>query len=393
MDRTILHIDMDAFFASVEQRDRPELRGRPVLVGGTGRRGVVAAASYEARTFGVHSAMPMAEALRRCPEAAVLAGRHERYAEVSEVIFGIFHRYTPLVEGLSLDEAFLDVTASRRLQGDGERIARKIKSDIHAITGLTASAGVAPVKFVAKVASDLQKPDGLVVVGAQEVEAFLAPLPLERMWGVGKVSALRLREAGYCTIGDLARAAPRTLRALLGQWGVAVHELARGIDPRPVSPERAAKSIGSEETYEADLREMASIQRELLRHAEQVAQRLIHAGVRAGGVTIKLKDFRFRLHTAHQRLSIAAQDARSLHDAACLALERLDYDGTPIRLVGLAATDLGDEAPQTELFPDPDLARRGRLEEVIAAANDRYGDHAVGRASTWSAKSTRPPRR
>jgi DNA polymerase IV len=237
--RTILHIDMDAFFASVEQRDDASLRGRPVLVGGPTRRGVVAAASYEARRFGARSAMPMAEAMRLCPDAVVVPARHGRYVDVSAQVFAVFHRFTPLVEGLSVDEAFLDVTRSRSLFGGGEVIARRIKDLIRDELSLTASAGVAPVKFAAKIASDLRKPDGLVVV-PQEVAVFLAPLPLERMWGVGPKAAARLREAGLATIGDLAAASQPRLAALLGDALAAhVRGLAQGEDPRPVVPGRA----------------------------------------------------------------------------------------------------------------------------------------------------------
>src|SRR6185437_6837526 len=230
--RTILHVDIDAFYASVEQRDDPALRGRPVLVGGRSRRGVVLAASYEARPSGARSAMPMAEALRRCPEAIVVPPRHDRYADVSADVFAIFRRYTPLVEGLSVDEAFLDVTASGALFGDGEAIARRIKREIRDEVGLTASAGVAPCKFAAKIASDLDKPDGLVIV-PDDVAAFLAPLPVERMWGVGPKTAPRLRDAGYATIGDLAAAEPSALATILGEAGAAhVGPLARGVDAR-----------------------------------------------------------------------------------------------------------------------------------------------------------------
>ncbi len=250
--REILHIDMDAFFASVEQLDDPSLRGEPVLVGGAERRGVVAAASYEARPFGIHSAMPMAEALRRCRHAIVVPPRRHRYEEVSASIFAVFRRFTPLVEGLSVDEAFLDVTASRGLFGDGEAIARRIRQAIRAETGLTASAGVAPSKFVAKIASDFDKPDGLVVVRPEEVRAFLDPLPIERMWGVGPKAAARLHGLGYVTLRDLAEADVRRLEATLGSWGGEVARLARGEDEREVVSEREAKSIGAEETYDED---------------------------------------------------------------------------------------------------------------------------------------------
>jgi DNA polymerase-4 len=240
--RKIIHIDMDAFYASVEQNDDPKLRGKPVIVGGPSRRGVVTAASYEARPFGVHSAMPMAEAQRLCPQAIVVPPRMARYAEVSGIVFEIFGRFTPLVEGLSLDEAFLDVTHSQSLFGDGATIARRIKDAVRRETGLVASAGVASSKFVAKVASDLRKPDALVVVPDGEEAAFLAPLVIERMWGVGKKTAPRLHAEGLRLIGDLARADPMRLEQLLGSWGREVHRLARGEDDRDVVPDVAPNS-------------------------------------------------------------------------------------------------------------------------------------------------------
>ena len=215
--RTVIHFDMDAFFASVEQLDDPELRGKPVLVGSRSRRGVVAAASYEARTSGVRSAMSMVEALRRCPEACVVPPRRDRYVELSRVVFDVFRRYTPLVEGLSLDEAFLDVTGSQALFGEGPEIALSIKRDIRAETGLNGSAGVAPNKFVAKIASDLEKPNGLTVVSEGEVASFLAPLPLERMWRVGPKARAKLQSAGLRTIGDLARLDSRTMSWLISR--------------------------------------------------------------------------------------------------------------------------------------------------------------------------------
>ena len=243
--RTVIHFDMDAFFASVEQLDNPDLRGKPVLVGARSRRGVVTAASYEARPTGVGSAMSMVEALRRCPEAIVVPPRRARYSEVSARIFEVFRRYTPLVEGLSVDEAFLDVTGSRALFGDGAEIALRIKKDVRSETGLTGSAGVGPNKFVAKIASDLHKPDGLTLVPHDGAAEFLAPLPLERMWRVGPKARVKLRAAGLQTIGDLARADVRTLEHLLGSWGPVARDLARGLDERPVVVGTPPKSLGS----------------------------------------------------------------------------------------------------------------------------------------------------
>ena len=244
-ERSILHIDMDAFFASVHQRDDPSLRGKPVLVGGRSKRSVVTAASYESRPFGCRSAMPMGEALRLCPHAIVVEPARGKYEEASREVFDVFRHYTPLVEGLSIDEAFLDVTASQSLFGDGETIARKIKDEVKSVTRLVASAGVAPCKFVAKVASDFRKPDGLVVVREEDVRQFLAPMPIERMWGVGPKTAPHLRALGYATLGDLANGRREDLERHLGVWGEQVRLLARGEDPREVEPHVGAKTIGS----------------------------------------------------------------------------------------------------------------------------------------------------
>src|SRR5512134_862988 len=240
--RAILHADMDAFYASIEQRDRPELRGKPVMVGGTGSRGVVSAASYEARRFGVHSAMPSVEARRRCPDGVFLPGDMAKYARESRRIFAIFERFTPAVEGLSLDEAFLDLTGSERLLGPAAAVAARLREEVRAETGLAVSVGIAPVKMVAKIASDSAKPDGWLEVRPGEVRAFLDPLPIGRLWGVGPVTEARLVRAGVTTIGDLARTAPDALRRTLGDWGLAAAWLARGEDVREVEAFREAVS-------------------------------------------------------------------------------------------------------------------------------------------------------
>lgn len=368
---------MDAFFASVEQRDDPSLAGKPVLVGGPTRRGVVAAASYEAREFGVRSAMPMAEALRRCPRAVVVPPRGDRYAEVSHEVFEVFRRFTPLVEGLSIDEAFLDVTGSRSLFGDGEAIARAIKGAIVDETGLTASAGVAPCKFAAKIASDMNKPDGLTVVG-DDVAAFLAPLPVERMWGIGPKTAPTLRHLGYATLGDLAGADPDALERVLGTWGREIHALARGDDPREVEPDRDAKSIGAECTYEEDLTTRDAIARTLLAHASRVAERLTEAGLAAGAVVVKLKYADFTLLTRRTTLSEPASDTRTLHAACVSLLDRFPLERARVRLTGVAAHDLRHAADaQPVLFPDREAERRRVAQDVLVRAKDRYGARAI----------------
>jgi DNA polymerase-4 len=368
--RQILHVDMDAFYASVEQRDDPSLRGKPVLVGGPSRRGVVTAASYEARPFGARSAMPMAQALRLCPSAIVVPPRMARYAEVSGDVFAIFHRYTPLVQGLSLDEAFLDVTASRSLFGDGAAIARRIKDDIRGELDLIASAGVAPNRFVAKVASDLKKPDALVVVEESDVAAFLAPLPIERMWGIGPKTAPRLRELGFATLADLARADVAKLERELGSWGAHVQALARGEDDREVDPNGVAKSIGAEQTYEEDLRDRDAIERSLLEHAERVAQRLFREGMCARAVVVKLKHADFTLVTRRTTLREPVADTGSIHAAAKSLLDRIDLGGARFRLTGVSVSDLQEGPPPRTLFPDRAAERRRVVERVVADVAD-----------------------
>jgi DNA polymerase-4 len=379
--RQILHIDMDAFFASVEQRDNPSLRGKPIVVGGASRRGVVAAASYEAREFGVRSAMPMAEALRRCRQLIVVPPRGDRYGEVSAQVFDVFHRYTPLVEGLSIDEAFLDVTASRNLFGDGATIARLIKNDVYDATGLSASAGVASSKFAAKIASDMDKPNGLTVVPA-DVAAFLAPLPIERMWGIGPKTAPTLRRLGYQTLGDLAKADPGALERALGSWGPEVRELARGIDSRDVIPDRETKSIGTECTYEVDLTGRDAIARTLLAHASKVAERLTASSLVARAVVVKLKLHDFTLLTRRVTLPSPASDTRTLHDACLALLDRFPLAGARVRLTGVAAQELGPVTPvQPTLFRDEKQERRRDVENVLLRVKERYGNRPITFAS------------
>lgn len=382
---------MDAFYASVEQRDHPELRGKPVLVGGPSARGVVAAASYEARKFGARSAMPMAEALRRCPHAIVVSGRHGHYSQVSEQVFAIFRRYTPLVEGLSLDEAFLDVTASASLFGDGETIARKIKEQIQGETQLTASAGVAPNKFVAKIASDLKKPDGLVVVKEDEVRAFLQPLPIERMWGIGPKTALAVRALGLETLGDLARAKPATLERLFGRHAEGTRALALGEDDREVNPEREALSIGAEETFERDVGAREELERHLLSQSSRVAERLFSEGLAAGGLTVKVKYADFTLKTRAMKLYEPINDTDAIFTAAKELLDRFELGHKRVRLTGVAATHLVPHDGAPVLFPDPKHARGKKIEAATQALRERFGHKTLTRAALLDLDERRGP--
>jgi len=383
--RTVIHFDMDAFFASVEQLDDPSLVGKPVLVGARSRRGVVTAASYEARPSGVRSAMSMVEALRRCPEAIVVPPRRSRYLEVSRAVFQIFNRYTPLVEGLSVDEAFLDVSGSRALFGDGETIARRVKEDILGELGLTGSAGVAPNKFVAKVASDLDKPDGLTVVEPGTAQAFLAPLPLRRMWRVGPKARVRLEAAGLRTIGDLARSDATLLEELLGSWGPVARELAKGIDERPVVVGRPPKSIGSEETFEHDLTHPDEILKPILRQSMRVADRLIDRGLWAGVVTVKIKYGDHTIRSRQMRLPVPVSDTDAIFEACAKLLRRFDDVERGVRLTGVSVSKM-TKLPAPELFPDETRERRERLASTTQALRERFGASGITRASLISVR-------
>jgi DNA polymerase-4 len=391
--RAILHVDMDAFYASVEQRDDPSLRGRPVVVAGASRRAVVCAASYEVRPFGVRSAMPIGEALRRAPHAVVVAPRMARYAAVSAQVFAIFRRFSPLVEGLSLDEAFIDVTGSRGLFGEPASIAAQIKKAVRDELGLTCSAGVASSKFAAKIASDLQKPDGLVVV-PEDVAAFLAPLPVERMWGVGPKTAVRVRAAGFSTIGDLARSDPAALERLFGAWGRTVHALASGVDAREVVPDHDAQSVGAEETLEHDLHTVEAIEAPLLAQCERVAGRLVANGLRGRVVTLKLRYADFTARTRQVTLDAPVADTGSIHRAARALLTRMPGLRRGVRLVGVSMGGLEsaeDAVPQ--LFPDERAARGLQIEDAAAKLRARFGERMLTRAALLDAPGNSGPRR
>jgi DNA polymerase-4 len=385
--KTVLHVDMDAFYASVEQRDDPKLRGRPLIVGGSSRRGVVLAASYEVRPLGVRSAMSMAEALRRAPHAVVVPPRFDRYEGASAQVFAIFRRYTPLVEPLSLDEAFLDVTASRALFGDGEVVARAIKRDVGRELGLTSSAGVAPCKFAAKIASDLRKPDGLVVVPRDGVGPFLDPLPVERMWGVGPKTAPKMRQLGLSTIGDLARADPREMLRHFGTWGEEMVRLARGEDDRDVDPCGVARSIGAEQTYEDDLVAVDAIRQTLLEHSSRVARRLIRNGLRAWTVVVKVKYSDFKIRTRSATLPEPVQDTDAIYRAAVALLARVPLESRRVRLTGVSVSGIEAGGPPLTLIPDAESDKRRRVEEIAAQIAQRFGnERTVTRASLLARK-------
>jgi DNA polymerase IV len=377
---TIIHVDLDAFFAAVEQRDHPELRGKPVIVGGDPRsRGVVSTCSYEARKFGVHSAMPTRTALSLCPHGIFLPVDGAKYQRVSREVMAVLRRFTPAVEQVSIDEAFLDVAGSEALFGPAPEIARRIKREVVESTGLTVSVGVATTKLVAKVGSDLRKPDGLVVVEPGEEAAFLAPLEIRRLWGIGPKTAERLHALGISTIGELAALPPETLARALGDHGATLHDRALGIDPDPVvGGGEAAKSVSHETTFAVDVMDPAEIERTLLALTEGVSARLRSAGLRAGTVAVKIRDSHFRTITRQKALPEPSDLTDTIWRVA-VELTRPEIRGKKIRLLGVAATQLG--APeQISMFEVVDAKQR-RVVDATDAVRRRFGDRAVTRAS------------
>lgn len=381
--RTILHVDLDAFYASVEQRDQPALRGKPVIVGGPSLRGVVCAASYEARPFGVKSAMPMVTAMKLCPQAIVVRPRGSAYAAASDQFFAILDHYSPLVEGLSLDEAFLDVTGEERLFGDGETIARAIKARVRRELDLVVSVGVAPTKFVAKIASDLRKPDGLVLVEDGRVLEFLHPLPVGRLWGVGKVTEAALAKLGLRTIGDVARTSEKLLASKLGKEHAAhLCRLARGEDARGVEPDRDAVSVGHEDTFETDLRDREALGRHLLDQADRVCARLREARIRGRIVTLKVKYADHERTSRRVTLADATADGRIVGDTARALLEGVPaIERRGVRLTGVSVSGLEDRDGVRQLaFDDPERLRGEALGEAIDKIAARFGRGSVRRA-------------
>ncbi len=393
-ERTILHVDMDAFFASVELVRRPELRGKPVVVGGTGRRGVVAAASYEARSYGIFSAMPSAQAQRLCPDAIFLAGDHGLYAEISERVMAVFRDVTPLVEPLSLDEAFLDVTGARRLHGDGPRIARHIRSAIWDNEGLTCSVGIAPNKFLAKLASEQAKPKasrsgpvfgrGIFQVHPGEETAFLHPLPVRALWGVGKATGSRLSGMGVETVGDLAALPVSTLTANLGaSIGAHLHALANAVDDRPVEAGREAKSISHEETFAHDLSDPNTIDVELVRQCDAVAQRLRDSDLAARTATLKVRFGDFTTITRRVTADGPFTSSTELLRHARALMATID-PGQGVRLLGVGVSGLGVD-PGEQLSLDLDASGEdpatARTDDLLDEVRARFGNDAIGPAS------------
>lgn len=375
----VLHVDMDAFYASVELRDRPGLRGRPVVVGGLGGRGVVLSATYEARAFGVRSAMPTGRARRLCPQAVFIPPRHQLYGEVSRAVMAIFRAVTPEVEPLSLDEAFLDVAGARRRLGTPRSIAEQIRRDVREQQSITCSVGVAPVKFVAKIASAACKPDGLLVVPRDGVLAFLHPLPVSALWGVGDKAAEVLARLGLRTVGDIAHVPEATLRRELGTAGSHLHALARGHDERPVTPRREEKSVGAEETFPADVDDPEVIKQELLRLSGVTAGALRAAGCVARTVTVKLRLASFKTITRSRTLAEPTDVAREVYTAACALYESSGLAGQArLRLVGVRATGLRPAAGSARQLSLGDREAGWReAEQAVDRIARRFGNGTV----------------
>lgn len=374
---------MDAFYASVEQHDHPELRGKPVIVGGTGGRGVVAAASYEVRRFGVHSAMPMREALQRCPHAVCIQPRMRRYKEVSKQVFAVFHEFTPLVEGLSLDEAFLDVTASLKLMGTADWIALEIKRRILAGTGLTASVGLAANKLLAKIASELRKPDGFVWIRPDEVTQTLDPLPIRRLFGIGRKTGAKLEEHGIHTFGQLRLAPDALLWPIFGRYTQRIRERAAGVDDRPVVADWEEKSISAEETFERDIRDHEQLYAELASLADRTCARMRAKQLVAGEVHVKIRRRDFTTYTRQKSFAPPTQETRLIVDISRELLRRWleTQPRAAIRLLGVGVGALGP-AQQLDLFATAAAATPGKLDAAVDGIQERFGMQAIARASS-----------
>jgi DNA polymerase-4 len=378
--KRIIHLDMDAFYPSVEVLDNPAFKGKPVIVGGSKERGVVSSASYEARKFGVHSAQPMAQARRRCPNGIFLPVRMSRYKEVSKQVFEIFHRFTPLVEIVSIDEAFLDVTGSTRIFGPPENIAKTIKKITLIETGLTVSAGVAPSKFVAKIASDMDKPDGLTVVMLKGLKEFLDPLPVKKMWGIGKKTRLTLSRLNIKTFRDLRRTPVTFLEKKFGKQGVKMHLLAMGVDDRDVMPEHDVKSMGHEQTFLHDITSLGAAKKEILALGNKLARRMRHKGITGNTVTLKVKYHDFVQITRSATLPKPTDDGLEIYSTACRLLEKTQVTIKPIRLLGISLSHLNfmGIGTQLSLFDQGRSSqKRQRLNTALDSLYEKFGDQSV----------------
>ncbi len=374
---------MDAFFAAIEQLDHPNLKGQAVLVGYDGPRCVVDTASYEARSFGCHSAQPMAVAKRLCPHAIIVPVRHERYRQISNQMFAILDDFSPVIEPLSIDEAFLDLTGTEQLLGSAEVAAKQMKMRIRAEIGVTASVGVAPNKFLAKLGSDLHKPDGLTIIRPEDVDVLLPPLPVTKIWGVGPAMAARLRLLGINTIGDLGKFPLDVLRGQIGDEAERYHRLAHGLDDRAVATDREAKSIGQEQTFDVDVDDADAVRRVLLEQVEQVARRLRKHGLFARSVTLKIRFGDFQTITRSSRFPDATHTTVELERVATALFDQwAGKSFQPVRLIGVTTAQFSDGKRQAGLFADPDREKQQRLDTVADAISQRFGKDAIKRGGS-----------
>lgn len=393
--RAILHVDMDQFFAAIAVLDDPSLKGKPVLVGGGGPRGVLSTASYEARKFGCRSAMPTAVALRLCPDAVLVKVPGERIREMSGKLFDILDRVSPLVQPLSCDEAFIDATGSQRLLGPPDVIAQQIKQQIRDELQLAASVGVAPNKFLAKLASDLEKPDGLTVIppNPQAIQHALDPLAISRMWGVGPATEAKLAKRGVRTFADLRRLTEQQLQRDTGEDASRLYRLSRGIDSRPVVPSREAKSVGHEQTFREDLKDPAHVRAIMLTQAEDVARRLRHKDLLAKGITVKIRFGKFETITRSTTLDRPTDLTDELYHPALVLFDKWAKSTfQPVRLIGVSAGPLTHEPPQQDLFVDPQREKKIQVEQTLDRIKTKFGKRAVHRGQTPNEERTYDPR-
>ena len=380
--RAILHVDMDAFFAAIAQLEDPDLRGKAVLTGGTGPRSVVTTASYEARVYGCRSAMPMSQARRLCPHAVIVQVTREQVRQYSHRLFDLLHEHAPTVEPISVDEAFLDVTGTDRLLGSPVHVAEQLKQRIYRELQLTASVGVSFNKFLAKLASDMDKPNGLTVINAEDVERVLSPLTIDKLWGVGPRTAKKLRDAGLRTVGDIRKQNIEHLRQRFGDAGAHFHNLAHGIDGRRVVPDHEAKSIGQEQTFPEDVADRDALRAVLLRQIEQIGRRLRRHNLQARGVTLKLRYGAFETITRSATLDAPTDLTDELWSAARTLFETwAETHFQPLRLIGAQADRLGGEAAQLGLFADPGRDKRRQLDQTLDRIAERFGPGSIGRGA------------
>ncbi len=384
--RLVLHLDMDAFYAAVEQLDHPEYRGKPVVVGadpkaGTGR-GVVSTASYEARKYGIHSAMPISQAYRRCPQAIFVYPRFERYTAISRQVMNILKDFSPQLAQISIDEAFIEITQTANFHGGGKPLAEKLKARIKNETGLTASVGMASNMFIAKVASDLQKPDGLTICAAGQEKAFLAPLPIKKLWGVGPKTEAHLQKMGFATIGQLAQCSQKMLAERLGKWGAHLWELANGIDDRPVEDWGPRKSISQEHTYDQDVADPQIVEQTIWRIADGLSADMRRADLKGQVLTLKIRLEGFETFTRQRKLPEFTNDADTMRQLALELFRQFDRKGKKVRLIGIGMSHLNNVGgEQMELFTTTAQAQREKIAGVIDAVRAKFGEAAITRAS------------